>query len=345
MRSREHDNSIATSSFAGGVLLFMCTLLGCGGLSSSSGTGGANGGTGGAPGNVCSPAVVPPAPPPLDGNASVQAKAEAEQMGVLDRLFGQYLRGDIVVYRGTMQGRRSITAPAGYPAIPDEELASGPALARLAVQPAWSGDWVQTPQPPPIAGPVAILLSHSVSAAQYMVFQQAEDQPGSTAAGSITDDNSDNFLVATCSDCAPSFWTRPATLAFSLTAKGTMSIWEGDVSTGGAYYDVPVQTTATVDITAAAPCSVTYDELVTLNGATGPNEFADSFGLWQFALSGTERVWHAQGSILVASPSAHGRCDGQAIPYTIDLYVKAANLAEYGVRNYVQLAPVQLCAV
>lgn len=261
-------------------------------------------------------------------------------MAVLDRLFGQYLRGDIVVYHGTMRGHSSTTSPPGFPVVPEQDLAPGPALARLAVQTAWSGDWLQNPPPPPITGQVAILLSHNLATAQYMAFQQAESQPSTTAATGITDDNSDNFLSTTCSDCAPSFEARPASLALSLTATGAVTMYQGNVS-----IEVPVLTTATLDLTAALPCSVTFNELVTLNSATGPNEFADSFGLWQFVLTGNEYVWHVQGAVLISSPSGLGRCDGQSVPYTIDLYVNASNLANYGVRNYVQMAPQQLCAI
>jgi hypothetical protein len=36
-------------------------------------------------------------------------------------------------------------------------------------------------------------------------------------------------------------------------------------------------------------------------------------------------------------------CDGIRVPYTIDIYINAANLADYGVRNFNELAATMAC--
>lgn len=264
---------------------------------------------------------------------------------MLDQTFGQYLRGDVLVYRGTVQGSAMGATPPGYDTVPEETIAAGPAFARLAFAPGLESDWIvgSSAHAPFVDGNQAMLTVHSLANDQYMVFEQPESDPSMTATSGIAMVRTTNLLTPTCSGCAPSFWTRPATIAFDLSAAGTVTtVTAGADATTSI--DQPVTTTASVQLTVVPPCTLTFDNFETLNEVTGPSEFS-AVGLASFVLTGGEWIWHTGSTVETKPPSSHGQCDGQSFSYTIELYVNAANLGDFGVRNYVQGPTQSVCAI
>ena len=156
------------------------------------------------------------------------------------------------------------------------------------------------------------------------------------------DHSSDNRLRATCSGCAPTFWTRPAAIAFDLTASGTVTSESSD----GSILSYSANATATVQLAIVPPCTLTFDDLKTLNQGAGIGRYAVT-GLSVFTLTGGEWVYHAVGSVPTNQPPAQGQCSGGVsyLGYSIDLYVNAANLADYGVRNYAPGGTSVLCPI
>jgi hypothetical protein len=279
----------------------------------------------------CSPTSPPPAPSPTDGGATSEAIIEAEWLTLLDQEFGQYLRGDILVYRGTLNGSASLPAALGYVPGSDAAIAQGDALASLAFFPGSPYDWISTVPPPFVDSNVAILIVHSLAQDQSMVFGQPESDPSVTATGGIVNGATTNRLWATCSQCGPNLWARSETIALDLTAAGTITT---DTYYGSTTSEA-VTTTARAHLGLVAPCNLTFGDLKTLNELAGPSNYT-SVGLSVFTLSGGEWVWHAGSTIATNAPPPDGACSGGVsyANYTVDLYVNAANLADYGVRNF-----------
>ncbi len=290
----------------------------------------------GASGTSCSSTSPPQPPPARDAGAGSQAGIEAHWTTLLDDAFGRYMRGEILVYRGTMKGTATLPSWLSYYPASDGAIAESAALASLAFSPSSPNDWVSLVPAPFVSDNEAILIVNSRADDQSMVFAQPESEPTMTATGGIVVGATTNRLMATCSGCAPSFWARPAAIAFDLTADGTVT-WE--TSDGGTTSE-EVNTTASVQLAVVPPCNLTFDDFMRLNGV------ADS-SLSVFVLTGGEWVWHAAGTVGTNQPPAQGQCSGGVsyLNYTIDLYVNAANLADYGVRNYVPGTTSVLCPI
>ncbi len=158
-----------------------------------------------------------------------------------------------------------------------------------------------------------------------MVFngQPKNFDPTMTATGGIVSSASTNRLMVTCSGCAPSFWARPAAIAFNLTAAGTLTT---ETSDGGTTSEA-VNTAASVQLAVVPPCNLTFDDFKTLNVAAGPSDYpTTSTYLSLFVLTGGEWVYNASGSVATNQPPPQGQCSGGVayFNYTIDLYVNAA---------------------
>jgi hypothetical protein len=301
-------------------------------------------------GSSCSSGSAPKPPPATDAGATSQEAIEVQWLALLDQAFGQYLRGDILVYHGTMKGTATVPTAPGADLLPDATIAEGAALASLAFRPASASDWDGAPNAPApfVDGNQAILTVHSSAGDQFddpfMVFEQPESDPTMTATGGIVVAPDTNPLRATCIGCAPNLWARPSAIAFDLAATGTFTTYGYGADGGTTSVDQPVNATAAVQLAVVPACTLRFDDFKTLNEVNGPDGLTGAVGLYDFVLTGGEWVWHTGANVVTKPPSAHPLCDGQSFNYTIDLYVNAANPADYGVRNYVQEPPQPVCA-
>ena len=290
-----------------------------------------------------------PAPPaaalPPDTAASEQAQAEARELVALDALVGRFLRGDVLLYRGTLAAETTATPamvtnpprPTGH-----TEVAEGPALAMLERRLPYVGDWYPAQPSVDLTTEIAYLLVHHLTAHRYVVFAQSGTPATTTWAGGLGFDDdvqvvvTNDFLDSSCMDCAPSFAAQPTTLSLSaLQTTGTVSAFDS-----GVYYDVRVETKTTANLELASPCTLTWDDLAVLATATGPNEFASDIGLRSFAPEGDEMVAHHQSSY--GTPTQRGQC-ATVTSYAIDVWVKRANLAIAGTRNYHVTGSSNIC--
>jgi hypothetical protein len=297
----------------------------------------------GSKGNSCSSTSPSPPPSATDAGATSQEAVEAPWLTWLDDALGRWLRGDVLAYRGTIQG--STTVPYGFATTtinPPTELtiAQESALGSLDFFPVSANDWISMVPAPFASGNEAVLIVHGLADSQSMAFGQPDSDPTMTASAGIVQYASSNYLWATCSDCAPSFWARPAALAFDLTANGTVTLENYDGST----MDEGVTTTASVQLSLVSPCDLTFADLTTLNVPAGPDRTPYT-SLTLFTLTGSDWVYHVTGSVSTGQPPPQGACSGGVsyFDYTLDLYVNAANVADYGVRNYAAGAPYVEC--
>jgi hypothetical protein len=326
--------------FCGWSLLSMLFTSGCSSRLASSDT--AGGGRDASNDTACTAPSAPASPPAGDAGASSAETVEAQWLAALDGLIGQYLRGDVIVYRGTIQGSAKTEALPGSDPIPETTIPEGAALASLIFRSPSVSFWAPIAPAAFVNGNQALLTVRSLADDQYMVFGQPESDPTMTATSGIQAGATQNVLMATCSDCASSFWARPAAITFDLAAAGTVTtVYYGFDGTSSA--DQAVSTAASVQLSAFPPCNLTFGDLTTLNEAPGINQGSSVF-LTSFVLTGGEWVFHTTSNVITKDPSAHGACDGQSFQYTIDLYVNAANLGDYGVRNYVPGPTQAICA-
>jgi hypothetical protein len=295
----------------------------------------------GSNGTSC-PSISQPQPPPAtDAGATSEAAIEAQWFIYLDNALGKFLRGDVPAYRGTMMGTATLPTWSVY-YLNDGAIAEGDAIASLAFLPDSTNDWYSMEPGAFVNHNVAILIVYSSANDQSMVFGQPEGDPTVTGTGPIVSAETTDQLWATCNDCAPSFWAHPNAIAFDLAANGTVTLQTYDGGTTSA----AVTTTASVRLALVPPCDLTFDDLKTLNFALGPSAYPAT-SLFGFVLTGGEWVWHTNGMIPTGQPPPAGACSrggGQAFfNYSIDIYVNASNLADYGVRNYVEEGQVVEC--
>lgn len=316
------------------------TRAGSGGqVEHADGSSGADGGKGS---GSCSFTSVPPAWTDADAGTTSESMVRSQWLHELDSLIGVYLRGDVLVYRGTVKANdntSAIYAASGTSPQPDQSIAQGTALARLEYRPSTSSDYIPPLTAP--AGDVAILVVHGAAESKHIVFSQAKANPSLTEASTIGADNAFISLRTSCTSCAPSFWGKPDAVDFDLTTNGTLTVFQGIAGQGGHDVDVPLRMTATTNLTLAPPCSIGFDDLRVLDTVEGPNEGAEDMGLQSFHRQGDEMEFHASGSINGGATT--GRCF-LSTPYSIDLYVNLADLGDYGVRNFSPGMQKQECA-
>ena len=284
--------------------------------------------------------TAPNPPQPAGAGATLQATVEAQQLALLDSLFGTYMRGDVVVYRGNLQAHDNASALANtavYGPQPDGSIAEGPALARLETRVASGGDW--TPPRDGVSGNSSVLVLYGLANNDRVNLLQQDGQPGTTWAGEIEPDNSTATLTGSCTACAPDLSAKPATIGIDgFTSSGVVSVFMGYAGKWGMMVDVTAHTTVTASLTAASACTLTWNELSVVNSATGPDELSGDLGLGDFKDAGDEMVWHASGSV-----SGPGSPCPTYTPYTIDLWVKKNDLGSFGVRNFQAGTPAMSC--
>jgi hypothetical protein len=265
-------------------------------------------------------------------------------------VIGQYLRGDVAVFRGTVQASAvSALSVISGPDSVTTTVPEGPALAALLVRPTITGDWFPAQPSITASGTSAVLVIHARASGEYIPYVEVEGVDGmaTTAwAGGVASDSTDagvtdDFLDSSCSGCVPSLFGHPTSLSLaSATTTGVVQAFEGTVSDDGGYVSIPVQTVTSASLSLASPCSLEWADLAVLNTIIGPNEFAADIGLASWKASGGEWVSAQSGSFTI---STSGLCT-TVLPYTIDVYVSQTNLADHGVRDFQLGTQMQECA-
>jgi hypothetical protein len=244
----------------------------------------------------------PDASAPLD-TSSLEANAEAQGLAFLDGVLAPYVRGEVPLYQGTLtahdnQGVLGAPPTNGSPGYMNQSIPEGPAVAALSV-----------------VGKTATLTVHSLSQHKYMVLEQDESQPGVTSIGIILSDTVGGGNSGTCSGCVPAFRDKPATIDFA-GANATSAV---NLDVFGDADNVTLHTYAAANLELTPPCSITFEEVAELSADTGVT----------FVPTGSEWVGELSG-VAVRDTLGVSYCD---VPFTIELYVSASNLAAYGVRN------------
>jgi hypothetical protein len=284
---------------------------------------------------------VPAKPWAVDPNASQDAQASAQGLAKLEDLVGRWLRGDVVVYRGTVHAHDNASALANtevYGPRPDGVIADQPALAALDLHPTRGGDFSPVREDGP--GQSATLVVHATTDKLLFTLGQSDAQTTTTLASFIEGDHTTATLATSCDGCAPSFWAKPATLAIDLETSTVVTVFQGYAGQDGHDVDVTAHTWATAALTRADACSLRWEDLVVLDGLTGPNEFSSDLGLSDFKLEGGDYVWHDGGAF--SGPPYNGKCY-TSTSYKIDLYIDAADLGRYGTRNFVLGTSQTMC--
>jgi hypothetical protein len=278
------------------LALFACSLLaGCGSSDASSDLGGSSA--------TCAfSGAVPKAPKPPSSETSVESYVEGQALVQLDAYLGTYLRGEATVYRGTLSAHdnQGVLGPPpshGFPGYESQTIRPGPAVAALT-----------------LSQGIASLTVHSSAAHKYVVLQQSKSDPSTTSVGIILADKSSGGNTGTCTHCVPDFAARPGSIDFSnIESSQVVNIG----SSGPQNQDVTLHTYATASLELVPPCMVTFEDLEELNAASGLT----------FVSQDTEWVYELAGQ-------AYDPKTGCAVSYTVELYVSATNLADYGVRSF-----------
>jgi hypothetical protein len=225
----------------------------------------------------------------------------AQGLAFLEGFLGPYVRGDVSVYGGTWAAHdnQGVLGPPpmdGSTGYENQTIPEGPAVAALAVT---STD--------------ATLTVHSLTQHEYMILEQAQSTPGVTSIGIILGDTVVGGNSGTCSGCVPAFRDKPMAINFhGVSATSVVNI---DVYSDAD--NVTLHTYAAANLELLPPCSLTFEQVAELNASSGV----------VFAQVGSQ--WVAEWSgVATAGPPYY--C---SVPFTIELYVSASNLAEYGVGN------------
>jgi hypothetical protein len=276
----------------------------------------------------CSFTTLPVMPPPDDLSLPSETLIERNTLNVLDSLIGRFLRGDVVAYRGTASAHDNagvIGEAAQDPTIADGTFPDGPVMATLDFHPVRSSDY--SPPTADVSGDVAFLFLSSALAHKYVFFSQALTDPSVTEASQIWNAGQpgNRGLVSACISCAPDLWSRPKAIALDdMTTTGVFSV----VPASGPAVDVTLHTVVSARLTYAPPCSLSYDELVVLNGST-----------LDFHQEGDELVEHVSNKV---GRYIGGSCFDET-PYTMDIFVDLNDLGHYGTRNFSLGPPAQMC--
>jgi hypothetical protein len=237
----------------------------------------------------------------------------------LNDLIGQYLRGDVPVYRGTVEAHDDEGQLHGGV---DGTIANSPALAALrfasaarAVSPCQANL--------DLTGNAAILELASLGGDGDVTLEQIDSDPATTWASLVGGNGC--FLAGTCSHCAPVLAEKPAVFAVDrLMAVGALP-----QSAGAGAPKVDVHTVVTTDLHRVSPCSLTLDDLRVINSRMGedPSWNAYQRGQWSRLVPVADEMVLNDSEIVMSPDGA------TCTPYTADLFFKRDRPADYGVRN------------
>jgi len=263
---------------------------------------------------ACQAESPPPAPPgpPLTDAERVFALVEANHLALLDRMVGQYARGEAVVYRGTLAARGR------------DVLDEGPVLATLRVtQNLFAGD----------SGTATGPALTAVSMPQRKRFRlwQTASMPGSTHADLVAPFGSTFGVSGACRDCLLALGTTPETITFDLVATGT-------------FFDrSPLAVEARGSLARVPAAALTYDDLYVANQA----DVALMNQLDTFVRAGNEmsRLTEQDLNEKVPRPAAakYDTCT-RTTRYHLTQWFSAEDFASYGVRDFAILSS-QICCV
>jgi hypothetical protein len=313
-------------------------------ITASGGAAGANSnGSGGSrvarDGGPCGFSSAPVAPPPVDTTASQEAQANAIGMHMLDNMIGRYLRGEATIYSGTASAhdnRSELVNSIVYGPRPDGVIPDGRALGILEVRPSIDRDWDPPKQNP--SGTTSILVVHGLPPDQHYILEQHSVEPGLTIVSLLSPVATTANMATSCKSCAPDLAGRPANVSFKdLSATGPMTVYMGYTYDGGHDVNVTARVTASADLTILPPCALTFDDLVVVESASGPNEI--SIELSEFTQQGNEMVRNSGGNFTVGGTPMCPLVES----YSIELYVDLNDLGHYGTRNFVAETPTVRC--
>lgn len=246
-------------------------------------------------------------------NDPVRADAEQHALRTLDWFVGRFVSGKVPVYRGTVQAHDNTASAFGAGNI-DGDIPLGSAIADLQLGldngPAGQGDSV---------------FIFSPSTKKYLQLHQPANAPGTTQVFMILDEGTSGGRFDSCLDCAPRFADLPPTIVLD-------GVSGRDPESGFA-------TTVSTSLARVSGCSLTFEELLTLDS---------SESLPMFERRGDEFVLHLRDSSFAADPSfATGTADScrLATGYTIDLFVNASQPWRFGFRNFVVGEQYTACPV
>jgi hypothetical protein len=246
--------------------------------------------------------ALPVVPENVPESGSAEAIANAQGLIKLGSYLEPLLSGEVAVYKGTLsahdnQGVLNGAMAAGSSGYVSQSVDAGPAIASLM-----------------ISGGTAVLSVHSFAAHKYVVFsQEASGAQKTTTVGIILADGKSGGNTGACSGCVPSLAGHPKTIDFS-NLESTQIVNVNP--TGESSDNVTLHTFATASLELVSPCDVTFDDIAELNAGDGL-AFTQNAGKWTAALAG------------YAYPA-----NGCPTAYTVELYVSATNLADFGVRDY-----------
>jgi hypothetical protein len=276
--------------------------------------------------------VAAPAATAIDPAAAPDVYATEIAAGVMDGLIGSYLRGEAAVYRGTLSAHTHESFADGTTdgLDPDTDIPSGPAFARIIVRKATPIEW--TPAKPGVTGRIASLEVSANDSKRYVRIGQVDSLPGATFGTSIVEVRQyPSFAAGSCDGCTADFTGLPQAIAVT-----NLSVTDaGSLYRDSHYIDVKITTTITATLARVAPCDLRYDDLVRAASITGPEasfENAED--------TGDELVWHDTGSL----GSAAGHECTPITSYTIDRFVRKADLGTFGARHFVLGETRAVCA-
>lgn len=165
---------------------------------------------------------------------------------------------------------------------------------------------------------------------------QDQEEPARTWSSLLYPDASTISLDVSCLNCALRLLDSPATITIAdLAATGSRM-----VEMYGSYVPAPISTQAMMQFGVADACTLTWDDLVTLNTALLPDGFSRDFALRSFTPDGNKMVSHRSGQW--GAPVERGLC-ALATPYQLDVWVDHDQPNHAGTRNFHADAPVQVC--
>jgi hypothetical protein len=266
---------------------------------------------------------------------TVQAYATVQGLVALDTLIGNYLRGDVMVYTGTLSAHddQSVLGPdcpgdGGNVACVNNSIATGPAVASLVT-----------------TNGVTSLDVHSLAQHKYVVFQQGAPDggvgagAGVTTVGLVLSDQYSGGNSGTCVGCAPPFASGPESITIqNLVSSVLVPNLDAAVRDGGttdANLEATLHTYAAASLTRATPCELTWADLVELNTFTT----SDAPSLGSFVEQGGEWVTELLGNLYMEDTDGGEYESYCSVAYELELYVNASNLADYGVRNFQTYIP------
>ncbi len=240
-----------------------------------------------------------------DSSDPVRADAERRGLSTLDFFVGRFLSGRVPVYRGTLQARDNASALGST----DDDIPLGPAVADL-----------QLGIDNGVAGVGDSLFVFRPSLKKYLQLHQPVSAPGTTLVFMILDEGTSGGAFGPCQDCAPRFADLPQNIALN--------------GASGSNTELGFATTVSTNLERAAPCSLTFEELETLDS-------------WEsspmFESRGGEFVLHLSDQYV--DRSSEGDPCWPGTRYTIDVFVNASKPWIFGIRNFVAGSQFVACPV